>query len=301
MLSRPELSDAALILVALRHQKAVEEGQNHCSPSNDLTSEGQRDVSDLVQVVNHVDVHNLDLVLTGTLPRHEQTTRALIAQTGYPGCIESTPYLNAIDGGDLFEEPDREKIARKYELDRFSGRVTQDGIVTDPEFGLFGFDPRFEGIYPPTLFSTVTVDRRLRDLMFRGRSSPLTNFEEVARRVTRFQSLISERAKSMGSAQKPYIGLAVGSCSILAFNYEYSRYGTIGENVITHLEGPGPYTEAQLRDYRKGKRLYPHQHEEVSVFYMTKKDLSEGSRRLRLLDARIPIRDFLEEKYGHSH
>jgi len=269
-----DLADSDAMVFCFRHQESLLNALGYGNVNSPLTDRGRSDAGNIKTLVDRIGV---DGIITGTIPRHLQTLGEMRVPGGVPTIQDEN--LNAINGGYLFEEPDKGKVEERYGLGRFEADET--GLYRAPGFA---FDPEREQIFPFGIYSSAIVDKRLRELVFEE-DDPLTSFDEIEQRVKAFQHNLREQ---INPGEQTTLA-CVGSCSSLSFIYEFAKYGTIGENIVRLPKAVLP-SELELDNYRKYPRLYPQGHQEFSVLHF-----SPGEERMKLHLAGQPIKDYLEE------
>ncbi|MFH1054094.1 MAG: histidine phosphatase family protein [Candidatus Woesearchaeota archaeon] len=286
-----ELEDAPFVMYCLRHQETVMNALGYGKEDTDLTSKGRKDIDKYVAMIEAIGVHNIHTIFTGKLPRHQQTTSGLLEGIGlYKGKIVHDERLNAMIGGDLFEEPDPRVIEARYNLQRF--KHGEDGLYHGEFEGQpLCFDPEREFVLPWEFYCTGTVDKVLRRFIFQH-ECPLSSFDEIDTKARSFQREIASRIHS----DERFRAVSIGSCSAIGPNLELAKYGTIGENIVHYPFGD--VSPKEIEAYQKGKgkfgeRLYPQEHDEFSVFYLAKEDIDQKRERFRVHTIRHGIADAL--------
>ncbi|MDD5178445.1 MAG: phosphoglycerate mutase family protein [Candidatus Nanoarchaeia archaeon] len=275
---RQDLVGSEAIIYCFRHQESLINKLGYGDENSPLTEKGRDDAQQIKTLIDLIGIETIDGIVIGSIPRHVQTFDELSISNKIP--ITQDKNLDAIIGGDLFEEPDKSKIEERYGLSQFN--ADEHGLYHAHDLNL-SFDPGRERIFPFGIYCSAIVDRRLRELLFRG-NDPLTSFKEIEKNVKDFQANLKKQL----DPKKQSILLCIGSCSSLAFISEFAKYGTIGENIINLLEGEPPYTQSQLEIYYKNKRLYPQSHDEFSVLYLNSQDA-----KFKFHLARQPVKDYL--------
>ena len=277
-----ELGSAALIMYCLRHQESVMNVFGYGDKNTPLTQKGKKRVSDLTRILNSVGVESIEAILTGTLPRHTETTRMLADSCGYKGSIIYDEKLNATSTGPIIEAKDKRKVEEQHALSRFT--PGDDSLYHASVSGkTISFDPAKEQIFPLGLYPSFFVDKRLRSLAF-GDNDPLTHFSEIEKKARDFHARIIDEYASKDELTRL---VCVGSCSALASIYELALYNTIGENTISYLQGEPEYGEEKIKSYYEGIRLYPQEHNQIAILYLKQQDFKEGKDRLRFLGQSI--------------
>lgn len=256
---RLNADDIAVKVYCLRHQESWMNRDGHGDESSSLTPEGKQEAADLSAIVRAIEP--IDVVVSGTLPRHEQTTEQMLVGTGYSGPVNKDPGLNAVFHGPLVEEEDKKKIEKKYNLSRF--QPDRDGFhYVSVDGKPLSFNPEAEQIYPFGLYCSAFVDRQLRRLVFPSEHQ-LPSFEALRNSVAGFNKRLFKTVSEQ-NVGKPKTYLLLGSCSALAFLYEDALYHTTGENLI-------PRNGSKIN--HQSARLYPQLHNEIAILYATIPDI----------------------------
>jgi hypothetical protein len=231
-----------LTLLSMRHLPSVQNVKGRGEANTPLT-EGT-DASSIAEVLKKADI-----LLTGTLKRHTQTTNDAVEIAKYDRKIIQMPELNAALSGPLLEHP-RMLTEAAYGLSHFAPNdgdlYRGNGVAFDPkELGIFPFDP---------LYCYAYWDKGLRDLVFPG-DKTLKPLDKILDGVIKFQTQV------LGLVEGKTTIASIGSCSANAVNMEFATYQTVGENMVqTDANGV-------MRPWKYGANVvFPQQHDQVMIF-----------------------------------
>jgi len=273
----------------MRHQESQQNAEGRGESDTPLTDEGRRNARELAKVFNFPGFGPIDIVIAGTLSRHDQTLNEMLDNSGYQGEVLRDSRLNAIFGSSPLLQQPAEATVAQYDLDRL--KAGEDGLHhAEDSLGKFRFDPAALGILPfDPLYCRAYEDKRLRQLVFPGEDT-LPSFDSVDTRVAGIQNeLICKSAESSG---RPVNVLVVSSCSPNGFNLERAAYGTIGENMSVSYSADGDVSIARYGV--EGRPIFPQEHDQLMVLGYTEQDRSEGRERLRVLEGNRKIDKYLD-------
>ncbi len=230
----------------------------------------------LVELVKKV---NPQLVISGTLQRHEQTTGKVLKKAGYVGEVEYDHRLNAVLDTPLVTKNPK-KTEKKYDLLRFT--PGEDGLYEN-DGGVLKFDPEELGILPfDPLYSAAYFHIGLWPIVFSDHDWPMDNWT-VDRNIKMFHR---DLIKRFGNSEYPVGVVCFGSCSANALNLEYALFTSIASNLYSENGSD------VLRPTKYGSEdrvMFPQQHDEVMTLGYTRADQKRGRERLRAIDGNVKI------------
>ncbi|NQU98671.1 histidine phosphatase family protein [Candidatus Woesearchaeota archaeon] len=276
-----KLSDYLLTVYFLRHQESVQNKQGYGEFDTKLSKEGKRNADITSRLLTHIGVDNIDLLISGTLKRHKQTTQLITEKVNYEGEVLFDERIQALVHSPILENPP-EQTMDKYDLHRFQRGEDSYCRVTLRDGTEVSFDPEASKVNPfDPLYSDAYFDRQIRKAVFPNNRT-LPSFASIERKVRSFQRSMIERVDPL----KTQNIVLVSSCGPAGVNLEYSIFGTVGENLFESFGS-------------EDNQLFPIQHEEMMILGYTQQDLADKRKSLRPVEGNVGIETYLANETLH--